>query len=70
MDTLIKAHNEEIRAVMQKALNGELPEVNSTLTIILLQRELIARLSLLISQHTPDASAALMEESAHHSEAA
>ena len=34
-------HNEEIRAVMQASLNGEISDFDAARTIILLQREFI-----------------------------
>lgn len=37
----LNAHNEEIRAIMQASLNGEISDFDAARTIILLQREFI-----------------------------
>jgi hypothetical protein len=59
MGNVINQHNEEIRDIMQRALNGEMNEADATRTIILLQRELIAYL---LNAPLTERPAGLMEE--------
>lgn len=63
MKPSIKTHNAEIRAIMQRSLNGEMNEADAARTIILLQREFIRGLMDLSSLN--DAPAGLMEETTH-----
>lgn len=62
MSTMVKTHLDEVRAVMESAVRGELAEADAVRTIILLQRELI---NALISHntHSREAPAGLTEES-------